>query len=537
MNDNVVDASDRFGAGRQQRANQTVWDRLRGTTRVLLEDRPLLASRLGEIAEQIAPGKPRPVAKEWFKRAWPSSDRWAKRKRLICFPGETAPEPHDEGAYVASGADWAALIDQAARTKFPADGGTGDAERARLGRDILRGTTFLPALDPIPLQNESAQSLLVSWAEKITYKIESDSDLCRLWDLLKTTPFGIYGYDLERPDPPPEPGARFEGDIYSAGPLGAVSKRAAELYEENDRRGWRFELEERSGLGTSWAFPRIRLGLRGHQRKGRIFVIPDGFWKDLPPDNDFEHGEGVFEWLVAKGLISRSGVSNDGLPEIPFNKNGVYGWREFAVEYPEDVWLEARPKDDGTTGLWLYTSMIIYEDFYPAPTYGFDPLAQVAELGANRSQYLVSAWDDRECEDYHWPYHIFTWPTADAIFSSNGEVPHSAVSGIVDLDLLNSEGTGGWVDDLDNSELQDILFGNSKDIRFCRSMAAHKDAAPPCRKGTIAAAIFANNNCDPADRLGQRLVHRSQMIGPPGLAFRDALIAQNRALIDGMFSD
>lgn len=536
MTDNVVDARERFEREKKDR-QRTVLDELRETVRVVPEDRVLLAQGLGKTAAEISPERPDRAAKLWFNEAW-EGDRWAKRKRFICYPGETPSHPFDEGAYAASGADWAALIDRAAKARYPTDGPTADAERARVGRDILRGTAFPSALPLVPPSDENAPSLLADWARRITKEINGETDLHRLWDALKTTPFDTYAYDPERQEPLPYRRARFEGDNYSLGPLEAVSKRATELYQQNGERGWRFELiEERKSWSASWTFPSIGLGLRGHQRKGRIFVIPEGFWKELQPGNDFEPGEAVFEWLMAKGLISREGIYDDGLPDIPFDENAGYGWKPFAAEYPESVWLSARLKDDGTTGLWLSTSMIIFEDFYPEPTYGFDALARVAEMHANRSQYLVSAWGDRECEDYHWPYHMFTWPTKDDIFSPNDTILYGAVSGIVDLELLHSEGTGGWIDDLDNAELHDILFRNSEGVRFCHSIAIDEDWQPPCQKNTIAAAIFANRKRQAEDRLGQRLVDEARTISSAGLAFYDALIAQNRALVEGLFDE
>lgn len=160
MSDTVVDATDRFNAGREQRKQHkrpTPLDSLRLTKRVICNDRAMLATRLGEVAARTAPDRPQAAAKKWFDQAW-QGDRWAKRKRLIRLPGEAAPDPRDEGAYVASGADWAALIEQAAKATYPAEGSTAEKERERFARDMLRGSAFLPALSPVPLLAENAQS-------------------------------------------------------------------------------------------------------------------------------------------------------------------------------------------------------------------------------------------------------------------------------------------------------------------------------------------------------------------------------------------
>lgn len=144
MTDNVIDATDRFAEG-SARPKTTVLDLLRRTRRVALPDRPVMALRLGIIATKLDPDRPRRAAKAWFEQAW-QGDRWAKRKRFVLLPGDTAPDPEDDGAYVATGSDWAALIERAAFAQHPGSSPVSTSDRNRAIRDILRGTTFVPAI-------------------------------------------------------------------------------------------------------------------------------------------------------------------------------------------------------------------------------------------------------------------------------------------------------------------------------------------------------------------------------------------------------
>ncbi len=539
MRDNVIDGRDRFGSTGKRGEPRAPLDQLRETPKVRREDRALLAQRLGEAAAKLSPARPRRAAKPWFEQAWPSADRWAKRKRLICFPGENPPDPNEDGAYVATGADWAKIVEGAAKAQHPDDTQSADAYRQRAIRDILRGTEFLEALPTLPSDVDGAQALLADWARKLVRKIEDGTGIRSLWAALKTTPFDIQGYDLERPDTPLRPWARFDGDQYSAGPLGDVSRRAAELYGRRDDGGWRFELGESGGhKALYWPYPQIRMGLRGHRRLGRIFVIPEGFWKELPRASDFESGEAIFAWLILKGLVPKSGVSG-GLPDIRYEPGLGYGWASFAGEYPQDVWLSVRPREDGATGVWVSISRFDEEDLLPKLSGDDDTLARLATSGRSISQHLARSWDNRDCEEYHWPYCEFEWPAEGFGLHPEGEASVQGFSGIVDLGKGwgGAEGIEGWIDDLDDTELQAALFGGSDDIRFVPSIDVSEAALPPASKGTPAAAIFANLGCQVSDRLAQQLIERARIISSAGLAFHSALIAHNRGLVETMFDD
>ena len=324
--DNVIDATQRFPQSNPDKQKVTPLDRLRQLPRTERGDATLLATRLGEIAQKLSPDRPQAVAKQWFDKLW-AGDRWAKRKRHILFKGERAPDP-----IASNGADWAALVEQAAASLYPDDSTTSIKERARVSRDVLRGTSFLPASNSIPLRSDSVQSLMASLCTKVLDAIELKTELVQLWEVLDQTPFDIHSKRFDQPTYSDEKldnpliaamhaHDRYDGDAYSRGPLGKASRLAEAVsvirYRQFDHSYYRFEPGSRSHE-QDWAYPIMRLGRRGHIRRTRMFVIPHEFVKTLPFDQEFDDGEKalderVMEWLIATELMSgMSAVSTNG---------------------------------------------------------------------------------------------------------------------------------------------------------------------------------------------------------------------------------
>ena len=134
-------------------------------------------------------------------------------------------------------------------------------------------------------------------------------------------------------------------------------------------------------------------------------------------------------------------------------------------------------------------------------------------------------------------YEFRNWPTCRADFMPDGEAPAGAVSGLIDPTYEGHEVIEGWIDDLDNVELQDMLFRNSEGMRFCPSVHTDSDVPPPCRLGTVAAAIFTNAAGDADNRLGRALAQQAKIISSAGLAFHEALLSYHRSVIERMWND
>lgn len=520
MTDTIINAADRFVA-RSDRPKQTVIDALRVTGRVPLSDRALLAERLGQVAARLDPERPARAARRWFEHAW-HGDRWAKRKRLVILPGETPHDPQNEGAYVASGADWAVLIEQAVQTQHPGQDPTSLSDRSRAARDLLRGTSFLPSLAPIPLHGDSAQALVASYAERLASTIGEGSAIRRLWSMLAAAPFKI-GLELSDAEPTvPEA-------------LRPVAARAAEAAIGQYRMDgtYRYEfISDPTAEHQGWAHPIARLGLRAHRRHSRIFVVPQSvLHPDAEGDDETSPEELVSAWLVAEGLLSGEEAYED-LPEISYDAGKGYGWQSFPYDIVQSVHIEARPKGDGTIGLWVSAHVSEMDHYHPF-TIGRD----TAAVEAGRTGWLDFIGMPM---DYHGPassYVLINWPVYDRKFMNGDALPYGAVSGLIETDDRDFTDVEGWIDDTENAEVQDLLFGIKPNVRFLPSVTIDPHTPSPCSEQTIASAFFKNLPVGVEERIGQRLLEQADRFAQAGLAYHDAVLAHHRALIDGMASE
>jgi hypothetical protein len=539
--DNVIDATERFREPRSEKKRPDQLDKLRQSNRTLRNDAILIARHLGEIAQKLSPKNPKAAARQWFKALW-DGDRWEKRKRYILFANETAPDP-----VASNGADWAALIQQAATALFPDDSTTSAKERARICRDVLRGTSFLPATTTSPLRSDSAQTLIVALASKTCEAIEAETEIAELWDALEETPFDLHGYDFEQPQYDEEEindpiiariraSNRYEGDAFSRGPLGDAVRKAADVsrYRYQQLSGSSYRFEPRGGHGhEDWALPIIQFGLVGYRSKSRIFVIPQDFAKELPFDQEFEDGdkapdERVFEWLVAKQIVPNAPYAK--LPEITYSGEQGYGWSPFTFDVPRKVWLEARPRLDGSPGLWLSSPAPGWTHTYPVLS-TMDTLAIQAALG-------MQSWlDFLPMSLKRSTYEYLEWPVYASAFMGDSGIPPGAFSGLLDLNTPEMSDVEGWIDDLENTELQEFLFRLEPDARFCPSIVSDDDLPPPCRAGTLAAAIFSNAGSALDDRIAMQFIRQAKVISENGLAFHAAFLATHRARIDRLIAE
>lgn len=281
-----------------------------------------------------------------------------------------------------------------------------------------------------------------------------------------------------------------------------------------------------------WRRPHRAQG-RPERRLAIIFVVPHDFIHDLPYDQEFEDGdkaadERVLEWLVAKQILPDT--DNARLPEITYSENLGYGWRPFTFEVPREVWLEVRPRAESSPGLWL--SSYAPDWVYCCPIIpNMDTLANEVRLGAMSLPGILPMSLDRS-----W-YEFLQWPVDDPAFLLDSSIPPGAFSGLLDLDAQEMSDVEGWVDDLENTELQEFLFRLQPDARFCPSISIDDDVPPPCRAGTLAAAIFSNAGSALDDRLAMQFIQQANVISENGLAFHAAFLATHRARIDTLIPD
>jgi hypothetical protein len=320
---------------------------------------------------------------------------------------------------------------------------------------------------------------------------------------------------------------KYEGDDYSTGPLGPAAKRANEISQytfiSNAHSGFRFE-SSTSDSEPAWSYPSLRLGLRGHRRLLRLFVVPHDFMADLPVriEEDAAPDDCIIEWLITKGLMS--GEYYEVLPEVQFDAAKGFGWTEMRFEFVQPIWLSVRPKSDGTPGLWLSAWL---SDLYLYPSVPeFDALAIEASslpegLGSGFVPMIIGNSN----------YEFLGWPT-DGRFLVDGNPPEGAVTGLLKVPIEELLEIEGWVDDTNNIEMQNLLFHNAEKVRFCPSVAMDSAIPPPCRQGTIAALLFGNAACEVEYQVGALLIAQARQLSTIGLGFHEALLGYHKGVID-----
>lgn len=519
MSDNVIEATDRF-SNREGRQKVTPVDVLRRTARVLPVDRATLAARLGEVAARLDPDSPKRAALTWFQRAW-QGERWAKRKRYVIMPGETARNPRDEGAYVASGADWAKLVEQAATALHPGEGPVPGSDRARAIRDLLRGTAFVPALAPIPVQGDNAQALIATYADRISRLLDQHTDIRRLWSVLHAAPFGTTILS--------------DDEVSGNDRLLVQAALAADAIEPMSDHGvamgWRTRFTSKGmPQGTGWSEPTITLGIRAHRRETRMFVVPHNFASDLPPHAEEEDGapdERILEWLISKGYLE--GRSYENLPDIAYTDATGIGWRSYPYEVLQFVLLQAKAKPDGSPGLWIHTFADDLGHYHPILLM-FDSAA--ADVGCGSALSFIGQAVTNDDYTYHSIYDFVAWPAWSERHMPGGSMPYGAASGMVEAAYEETPEVSGWLDDADNAELQELLFGSAADTRFLPEIRVAGGLPVPVNQDSVAGALLANLAVGEEDRISERLLAKAKARADAGLAYHEAVVAHHRQMID-----
>ena len=549
MTDNIIDGRNRFRSTATPRSILAVMER-DSSARIRPEDRVTLASNLGEWAAKIDPENPARVAKGWFDR-W-DGDRWQKRKKFICFPGEDNRDPAAAGQLAANRGDWKALIEAAGYERFPHEGALAERDRENLRRSLLRGTKYVPRVEPFSAGDADAQRLMTSLAQSICEQIADLPRLDHLWEVLEITPFsiaraGVKEFDHERHDDPAvEMASRAASNIRDIDASLGIGRFGNDPLVRFHRV---FGTEADDGdAETTWAFPQMRLGLLGFQTEKRIFVVPADFFAELRAAGLYDIAERanpadwVSAWLMWKGLIHEDTETRSWtLRDVEYKSDTGYGWTYIDCEVVREAWLSCRRKSDGSPGLWLSvdTSDNLFERFYPVLRQ-FDCLAaEAAAASVQLGQLPFHA-------DVVGEYGFLSWPEHDQLFSLV-ELPENArLPGLLEFpdecegewgDADDLPFVGGWLDDASNDDLQNILFRLPLGARFLPSIPTNPKAPPICRPGTIAEALFANLTCLPEEQVCTYLAHAGERIAEAGLSFHQAVMDFYGKLIEELRND
>jgi hypothetical protein len=510
-------------------ARSSIIGLLRQQPKVAHLDRLVIALNLGRRSAEADPLDPSTPAKRWFD-AWHGS-RWEKRKRYICFPGEVPQDPRTPGAYIASSADWASLIEAAAADLFPDATLNFEHKRENFRRDMLRGTTFVPE---VATNNTDALALMVALAHKIETHISVQTDIEQLWSTLDMTPFAPEICSTL------QPAGSKEFDEISIVPH-VASAHFVTKWAVPDDANFRFSPMSANAI-EDWAYPKIRIGMFGYRWVTDAFIAPPGYyddWHKVGAEGRVTHQaciddfapDWIHSLLVSEGFATQKSGTRQGfkLSATAFSGTQKIGWTRLTVETPREVWIEIRPKDDGSPGLWLSSKFDDCPTIFPV----VDRMDCLEIEAKSKPRHL-----DFAAFMFYEGYRLVLWPTHDRRFMDEDRLPDGAICALLneafydEFDETRHPNIAGWLDDQTDVDLQDFIFRCPPNTRFIPAFPTHRSTPLPCAPGSIAAALFANNPLRRSDLLATSIITKAREVGAAGLSYHSKLIAYHQDLLD-----
>ncbi|AWJ87761.1 hypothetical protein TSH58p_30070 (plasmid) [Azospirillum sp. TSH58] len=501
----VIDAADQFRPHAPQGADRILRkaDDLRRTTRVALADRPILAENLGRLAARISPADPRDGARRMF--GGPDAAKWAKRKRLVRLPGESAGNPGDHGSYEGAGAAYVTLAKAAgALLAGRADAGE-RAERDAL-RELMLGTSWLPTFAPTSSGERTVADLLARLSAQLANAVLRDTRLGALWALLETTPIAL------------EPVDAITAASLHQDPAGTARGAPPELVA---LLGWGAHLafttpsrSENAPWSSRWAEPVLSIGQVERRLTTRLFVLPPDLARQVAPLPYAFLPDAVLSWL------REMGSDGETLPDVAWSPDTGHGWRTAELAVLHTAALRLTRGTDGQPRLRL--ELAGTDGGYPTfvlPDH-VSPDAVVAR-GADEKVCVDLSTGNAEFKGLFrpaWAGGVGDQGELFGLFDHWGDYPFEPeFGGTVD----------GWIDD---GLIGDLLLNAG--IAFHPSIEAPAMAVP-CADGTIAAALL-RNVAGAGATISQLLVERARVIAEAGLRYHDALIGRYAAAIERM---
>lgn len=501
----VIDAAEQFRPHVPRGADRILRKagELRHTTRVALADRPILAENLGRLAARISPADPLDGARRMFGGR--DAAKWAKRKRLVRLPGESAGNPGDHGSYEGAGAAYVTLAEAAgALLAGRADAGE-RAQRDAL-RELMLGTSWLPAFAPASAAERTVADLLARLSEQLGSAVLRDTRLGAFWALLETAPIAL------------EPVDAITAANLHQNPAGTARVAPPELAA---LLGWGPHLafatpprSEDAPWSSRWVEPVLPIGHVERRLTARLFVLPPGLARQVAPLPHTLLPDAVLSWL--------RGMGSDGetLPEVAWSPDVGHGWRTAELAILHTAALRLTRGADGQPRLRLEL----------AGTDGGYPTFVLADH-VSPDAVVARGADEEVCVDLSTGNAEFKGLFRPAWADGTGD--QGELLGLFDhwRDYPFEPEFGGTVDGwIDDGLIGDLLLDAG--VAFHPSIEAPAMAAP-CADGTVAAALL-RNVAGAGATIGQLLIERAHVIAEAGLRYQDALIDQYAAAIERM---
>lgn len=486
---------------------------LRAAGKIPLEDRPIMAERLGEIAAEINPHKPLHAIRQMWSIAWGDDQSFDKRKRLVRLPGETGP-----AEYEAAAPKWCKLITAAAKLldlgewKEPSGN-----EHEQVFRRVLRGTSFWP-------QNASLLAPGLSLAQELldTYNAAILSATCQqtgLLDLWAATARGTTEVDIEYFDnlsDLPKVTSEVEAAAQRASELPCVS--ASQVHDAArftvGRDAW-----------PHWMFPSVEVGALVQRVSVSVFELPtdisqdhdgwglDGF--EWGPDEEFgRDGGSIGEWF--RGELDRRAIDVDELLRTEMGRDFRYGWRDVSAYKLHRLYLSLERRSNGEPVLCF--NAYDTEELLPGYIDPAEAYSRIRRGSRQLSERRGSLEINYNWAELGWMFYPSDDPTIPPIFLGFAEeYPGRKLEG------------RGWLKSWFTGELSDDLLCKAHDIEFIPAMHLVRDLPEAYPSNNPLGALLLNAIGPKEHRISTILQEQSKKIVELGNGYLNALVDHYRS--------
>lgn len=530
--------------------NDSAVQRFKATKRLSAEDQRTAAINLGKLAAFLNPDNPSKAVKQIVAEA-KMMEVLDKRKRFFRLPNEEAPIAAKDGTYNANPVKYLNLARAAARLSCgSSDRGIQEREEAKAQREVLLGTTFLPAYMPETQAEKSVQALLDEYAVRLAEAIEERTRITELWRALEATPISLAASSEPLPTSVYGLSANFPSQLLQP------------LFRENIQHA-QFEPATYAG-DESWAEPTLFLGYLMISYDLYALVIPDDKVDLFPGTTDYAWHEfeactvARNEWLDSIGFDVSQHCFRDG--NVGRDQEAL---SKVTVGFIHKVGLSVRKGHRGRVEVQLSiwrsikgdrwdTDFLVSTTHLPGGKLRADAalkeglLRYVSEQGDDRPVRTVTIgpeFDEKNEDDYPYEHYWEEWGgnclLANDCSSTNGKPTKVLLlqdrfgpdywdnEEVCDEyeELVQAE---GWIKD---QKCAQLLLGSSN-MNFVPSITDANPIAGAARAGSVAASIVENaRSAAPDNRISQILIERAALTAEAGLTFCDAMIETARSAL------
>jgi len=540
-------------------------ERIKGDSRLILDDKKIFALNLGQLASRINENKPLSGAKQIVKKSGRESI-WEKRHRYFRFPGEDTPDTGKGGEYASDPKTFVSLAQAAGELLCKSTNSKAiERERKAAVKTLITGSTYMPKYVPSNSADISAVALLDEYAQVLSAAIETRTKITELWKVLETTDIGVKGFrkNIEA--------AR--KDEAEPSPYGDAANFPKQLFDNYFRKSFfsgetvvssgKFTID-RYKSDDSWAFPSVELGYVATTHQIRMFCIPEE-QRALCSGDDTE--------IVSALRAIDFDFENFEIPEYDLNdRHEGAGWKQvtasiihklsLSIEKNETGGVEIKisilplRSDDGLNpDIYLIHSSGRGENYEPHTKLriamhdlaekemqliksGFK-ISQMMEIGLKNSSHNNDFTEDDD-DDYDDHYQMeFIYDEFFNLYEHNKLLPIAILP-----EWWIEYGKKAWLDEEDfyqfdetkesdgwtESEFQAKILLGAEDIRFYPSNPEAESIAGVLRAGSVGASLLENLKAqNEANSITNQLIEKTALTAEAGLKFYEAILEQHRS--------